>query len=415
MRSDNHLHVCMVTNLYPPELIGGAEKHVKQISEELVLRGHSVDVITTKHSDSGRFFTFSEETIGGVNIHRFAPLALYSPIEHQDQPFWKKPIQQMIGLWNPQTKSMIESKLAELSPDIVHIHNFGAFSASTFAAANSIDAKVIHTMHDYGLLHILPNLFKRGSISEPGLLMQPYQYLHKYVTERHLDFVTSPSNFVIKKHQKYGFFQNIPSEVLRLGIELPKKPVEEKLPPLECEEFRLLYVGQITHSKGIDVLIDAVRLVNDINIKVEIIGKGPKKSHLEKRSADLGQITFHGFVSEEQLQKSYENAHAVVVPSRWYDNSPMVIYESYARGTPVIGAHIGGIPELIKEDVTGFLFEPENPRSLATTISKAYHHLDQKSYEWTKEKGESLSLKNHMESLMEMYSRIEQLHGNNRS
>ena len=71
---------------------------------------------------------------------------------------------------------------------------------------------------------------------------------------------------------------------------------------------------------------------------------------------DDKRIIFHGFVDNKEIMKFYEMINFLVIPSICYDNSPLVIYESFSTGTPVIGSDIGGIPELIKENYNGFLF-----------------------------------------------------------
>ncbi|RLM40495.1 glycosyltransferase, partial [Haloarcula sp. Atlit-47R] len=127
---------------------------------------------------------------------------------------------------------------------------------------------------------------------------------------------------------------------------------------------QILYVGQLTYSKGVDVLVEAVADFDSEDIEVHILGKGPQKSKLELMASDLENIHIHGFVPEDELKQMYLEADLTVVPSRWYDNSPMVIYESVAYGTPVIASKFGGIPELIDNGQTGHLFEPENPNQL---------------------------------------------------
>jgi glycosyltransferase involved in cell wall biosynthesis len=81
---------------------------------------------------------------------------------------------------------------------------------------------------------------------------------------------------------------------------------------------------------------------------------------------------YNGFGSEQKLSELRELAAVAIVPSIWMENSPMTIYESYAVGLPVIGSDIGGIPELIDEGETGFLFEPKDVGELATAIRQLF-------------------------------------------
>lgn len=395
------MHICYISNLYPPETIGGAEKYVRNISEELVDRGHQVSVLTTASSDSGSVDSFNKQNQNGVDVFRITPVNMYTPIEHRDSSQWEKPIQHLVDLWNPHIYIKFKNILSRISPDIVHTNNFGGLSASVFTAAGSLDAPIIHTLHDYRLIDIHPDLFNNGKIIGVRKIMTPFRIFNKNVIESNIDRVLSPSQFVIDKHKEAGLFKSTPCNRIKLGVSLdnPREEVDYK----ETSDFRILFAGQITNQKGVDILISAFRRLEHDDIRLDILGKGPEKEKLERRSKGDERIQFHGFVSEEKLDKFYRLADATVIPSRWYDNSPMVIYESYSHSTPVIGAKIGGIPELIEEGVTGELFEPEDVHDLSSKLSSAYNifnkRMSQNAFEWAQKN----TLSNHVDRLESHY------------
>ena len=120
-------------------------------------------------------------------------------------------------------------------------------------------------------------------------------------------------------------------------------------------------------------------------------------------------MTFHGFVSETDLAAFYRAATVTVVPSRWNDNSPMVIYESLARATPVVGSDMGGIPELIDTPgddapTTGRVVPPEDPVALATAIESvcrtAPHVESQAAYA----RADDYTLSTHLDRLLAHYA-----------
>ncbi|WP_081909156.1 glycosyltransferase family 4 protein [Haloferax prahovense] len=395
------MHICYISNLYPPETIGGAEKYVRNVSEELVRRGHKVSVLTTAASDSGSVSSFNSERRNGVDVYRITPANMYTPIEHRDASPWQKPVQHIIDLWNPQIYAKFKSKLLSLEPDVIHTNNFGGLSAAVFTAAGAIDAPIIHTLHDYRLIDIRPDLFNNGEIIGVRKIMNPFRLFNKKIIEPHITQVLSPSQFVINKHKESGLFESTPCDRLKLGVS-PSNSGEE-INYVETDDFRILFAGQITKQKGVDILISAFEQLDQKDVRLDILGKGPEKEKLERRSEGDERIQFHGFVSEEELDRYYQLADTTVLPSRWYDNSPMVIYESYSHSTPVIGANIGGIPELIEEGITGELFDPENVKDLSNKLSLAHESFDKRMSENAHDWAQKNTLTNHVDQLENHY------------
>lgn len=123
------------------------------------------------------------------------------------------------------------------------------------------------------------------------------------------------------------------------------------------QTFDILYSGGLTKHKGIHNLIQAFRSINNLNVRLHIVGGGVYEKELRNIAAGDGRINFHGKFPNTEMRKFYQNADVVVVPSICYDVRPNVIPEAYSNGVPVIGAAIGGIPELVIENRTGFLFK----------------------------------------------------------
>jgi glycosyltransferase involved in cell wall biosynthesis len=104
-------------------------------------------------------------------------------------------------------------------------------------------------------------------------------------------------------------------------------------------------------------------------VGVDIIGTGPLEAELHELVHALGaDVRFHGFLSGKALSETVAAARAVVVPSEWYENAPLSVLEAYALGKPVIAADIGGLPELVVDGRTGWIFESGSLESLATCL-----------------------------------------------
>ena len=147
----------------------------------------------------------------------------------------------------------------------------------------------------------------------------------------------------------------------------------------EKTEKYYLFFGRLSYEKGIKTLILAFRETPQCRLK--IAGTGPLEEELKEfvRENKMDNVEFLGYQSGEPLQKLVSNAYFIMVPSEWYENNPMTIIEGYAAGVPVIGAKIGGIPEIIEDGRTGYLFESGNKGELIDLIQKS-DKMDKEEY-----------------------------------
>jgi len=137
----------------------------------------------------------------------------------------------------------------------------------------------------------------------------------------------------------------------------------------------------LSYEKGINTLLEVFAAFPDLRLKV--VGAGPKENELKRK--EYKNVEFLGFKSGRELYDLVRNARFVCVPSEWYENNPMTVVEAYSMGVPVIGARIGGIPEIVEEGITGFLFDSGNKESLIDTLRKSldldeYHHSEMKKH-----------------------------------
>jgi len=150
----------------------------------------------------------------------------------------------------------------------------------------------------------------------------------------------------------------------------------------------ILYVGRLTPEKGVDVLIEAFTqlLEKTPQARLMIVGssffEGAHKTAYQKKLIRLASpvkqaIQFTGFVSHDYLKYFYSCADLVVVPSVWQDPCPLVVLEAMASGTCLIATNVGGVPEVVRHRVNGFLVEANRPELLADTIQYALSHPEQ--------------------------------------
>lgn len=198
------------------------------------------------------------------------------------------------------------------------------------------------------------------------MAVEQYYRNHFFHPAKYIDGLLYVSNFAKKKHEQYmPALKDLPNIVLHNF----STRISEQHNPLKEKYF--LFLGRLSEEKGIITLMNAFK--NRPNDKLKIVGAGPleKELKLYKMNNNLINIEFLGYKSGQELLNLKRNAYFVIIPSEWYENNPMAIIESYAEGVPAIGSRIGGIPEIIKENETGYIFEPRNIEELTANIATA--------------------------------------------
>lgn len=178
--------------------------------------------------------------------------------------------------------------------------------------------------------------------------------------KRNLDRVVVPSRFYGEKLAEWGW----PKEKL---VHIPNYIHAENYQPEFTPGKAFVYFGRLAPEKGLRTLIFAAK---ESGVPLRIVGTGPIEQELRQLAKGATQIEFLGYQSGDALWNVIRSARAIVLPSEWYENAPMSVLESYGLGKPVIGADIGGIPELVQPDKTGALFPSGDADALAATLER---------------------------------------------
>lgn len=297
----------------------------------------------------------------------------------------------VIYSWEAQRK--ISTLLDEFPADIAHAHCiYHHLSPSVLVELKRRGIPTVMTAHDLklacpaykmmnrrgvcekcrsgNLLHLPINRCIRDSFTVSALVMLE-SAVHKTLGlyRRYLDRVVTPSQFYMQKLIEWGWPQAqltyIPNYV----------DVTAFTPRYQPGNY-FFYFGRLAMEKGAGTLIRAAARAK---VKLRIAGTGPEEEALKRLAAETGgDVEFLGFVSGEALWNRVREARAMVLPSEWYENAPMSILEAYACGKPVIGARIGGIPEMIQVGQTGALFESGNVEELAAQLRRFADMSDSK-------------------------------------
>jgi glycosyltransferase involved in cell wall biosynthesis len=183
--------------------------------------------------------------------------------------------------------------------------------------------------------------------------------------EKYIDHFLMVSNSIRNKHIEYKPYFKEKSSCLYNFLDI------NLYQPRYKKDDYYLYFGRLSREKGVKTLIDAFKKFPNINLK--IVGDGPIKPEVEEiiNNHGLTNVELLGFKSGKELTDIIAGAKFSIVPSEWYETFGLIIIEAMALGTPVIGATIGAIPELIKPDHNGFLFESKNSQSLCNAITQS--------------------------------------------
>jgi glycosyltransferase involved in cell wall biosynthesis len=131
---------------------------------------------------------------------------------------------------------------------------------------------------------------------------------------------------------------------------------------------RFVYFGRLSAEKGLATLLYAAARAR---VGVDVVGGGPQAAELEALAKSAGtDVRFLGFLSGASLDAAIGAARAVVVPSEWYENAPLSALEAAAFGKPLIVSRIGGLPELVTDGETGWIFEPRSVDALADVLAR---------------------------------------------
>jgi glycosyltransferase involved in cell wall biosynthesis len=306
-------------------------------------------------------------------------------IEFDHQYAWlDKIIKASKVIYSFEAKRKIGQLLDLFPADIAHAHClYHHLSPSVLSELKSRGIPTVMTAHDLklacpaykmlnrdgicekcrsgNLLHVIKNRCIKESLSASGLVMIESS-VHKLfkLYRRNLDKIIAPSKFYHHKLQEWGWS---PAQIIHIPNHIN---AECYIPNYQHSDY-FFYFGRLAAEKGVATLI---RAAAQAKVKLRIAGTGPEADFLQRLAVVLqSDVEFLGFVSGEPLKILIRDARAVVLPSEWYENAPMSILEAYASGTPVLGACIGGIPEMLQDGETGALFESGNAQQLAALLS----------------------------------------------
>jgi glycosyltransferase involved in cell wall biosynthesis len=328
-------------------------------------------------------------------------------------------------IYSWEARSKLAKLLDKFSPDVAHAHCiYHHLSPSVLGLLHKRGVPTVMTAHDlklacpaYKMLnkHGICEKCKHGNLSHVILnrcihdslaassLVAAESAVHKTLGlyRRNIDRVVTPSRFFLQKLMEWGW----PAEKL---IYIPNFiDCNQYLPDYNAGKY-FLYFGRLAPEKGVDTLI---RAAAQAGVWLRIAGSGPNEEEFKVLADEHGgRIDFLGYCSGDTLKELIRKARAVVLPSQWYENAPISILEAYASGKPVIGARIGGIPEMIPSEDLGWLFESGNVEQLAQHLQNVKGMADESLAEMGAQArsyvADSYSKERYLNEILELYSAL---------
>ena len=376
MTEHRPLHILLVHVWYYPH-VGGGNQHVEQIGMELVRRGHKVTVwcADVPEHDENRF------NRGGIDVIRIKPSRVLAGVD--------------------PVVSIKELSLDGV--DIIHLHDtLPILIRKTLKRAKKEKIPVVTTYHnDYIKTSISGKIIKKIRWA-----LQGRDTLHKSDAKIVL---TSYFESLLRTKGVKGKLDIIPNGFSKIedspSIPDPLKNRDNKRP-------LLVFVGRLSFQKGLDILMDAVDLFDqDPGFDLAIAGKGElsewlKERHTKLENSDL--VTILGLVTDPEKLWLYENATAVVIPSR-FEGLPTVLLEAMHSSCPVIMSDVNGLGSLVTKSYSGLSTIPENPDILSKKMKEIANSQKEQLSIWGKngfETSKKYLWPSVTENILQVYRRV---------
>jgi glycosyltransferase involved in cell wall biosynthesis len=393
---------------FPPTFRGGAEWRAYRTARALQQAGHQVQVVcadSITHGD-GKTLECAKTTYEGVSIHR-----LYFNLLQAPEPLRWRYRHPLVGRY-------VSDLLKEFRPHVLHLISGYLMSGSVIEAAQAVDVPTVVTLTDFWFLCPRITLVRSdGSLcSSPAdplacalclrkeqrryrlpdqstggwagkmlsfLWQKSNDELVRALEERKayllsllntVNAVISPSLFLKEMFECLGIS---PQRFLYMRQGLDVDNWVDAEPVASDWQLRIGYIGQIARHKGVDVLVNAFCRLHGEERKPQLLIYGDPEQfpdfakRLRKQQVN-GQdnVILAGRFDHSQIGRVLAELDVLVVPSVWYENSPNVILEAFATGTPVVVSRLGGMAELVTDGVNGFQFEAGDAEALAHVLQR---------------------------------------------
>jgi glycosyltransferase involved in cell wall biosynthesis len=340
----------MVSSLWPPEVLGGAELYAAALAARLRTAGHTVAVLTAG--------------VAGQDVVAQVRPWGYPLVEFGSQPRAKRLVFHAGDVVHPGAGRTVSRAIDEFHPDVVHSHAVQGMSAVVLTRVARLGVAHVHTLHDYWLLCQRNTMVTAGGVAcatRCRSCRAISSVRNAQLARRPPDVLLAVSAAVARPHEAALPWTRGRTRVLYNPVEpaaAPRAPRPRDAPPT------FGFLGQVSAVKGVRTLVRAFADAAIADARLIVAGRGTDADAV----TGVSGVEYRGWVDAAGREALYDEIDALVVPSEWEDPAPLVVNEARARGITVIGARVGGIPELIAPASEPLLFASGDVGELAARL-----------------------------------------------
>lgn len=390
------MKILKVIHGYPYRYNAGSEVYSQTLCQELVQQGHEVVVFTRQENAYQQEYSINWETDPSCSAIK---LCLVNMAHGKD------------GYQHSAIDTAFDHLLDRYKPDIVHIGHLNHLSTSLVAKAHLKNLPLVFTLHDFWLMcprgQFLQGINSKTEDLYPVCESQlnekcarqcywryfsrqedeeDVQYWTSWVGKRmnhirelasYIDLFIAPSRYLMQRF--IDDFSTHPSKIFYLDYGFHRERLQGRVRQPE-KDFVLGYIGTHKQAKGIFHLLKAFSQIEQ-HTQLKIWGSPlqPFTQSLHAYVKTLGHeverriFWMGGYRNDDIVKDVFNHVDAIVVPSIWGENSPLVIHEALEAKVPVVTADYGGMKEYIHHEINGLLFQHRDPKSLSIQLNRLVH------------------------------------------
>ncbi len=357
------MKVLILHSLYAPHIGGGAETVVRELAEGLQRRGCKITVLATG-PDAG----LNLEVLDGVRVYRAGLDNFYWHFTQARPNRFLRLGWHYRDRYNRGMRRYVRDVIAHEQPDVVLCNNLTGWSISAWDEISAAGLPIVQVLHDLYLLCPKDTMFKNGRSCERQCGTCSVFRQHHPEASAQVAAVIGVSRFVLDRITVRGYFARASRHVVHNSIGATASPPTTPRPQ-HSGLLRFGYIGTLSENKGVSWLIDQFQRLS-INATLEIAGRGKLDYEATiKNMADPAKVRVVGYQPSERFMC---NIDVLVVPSIWAEPFGLVAVEACAQHLPVIATNMGGLPEIIQDNLNGLLCTPADPDSLGRAMLKLY-------------------------------------------
>jgi glycosyltransferase involved in cell wall biosynthesis len=397
------MKIVLPVHHFPPRYSAGAELYTLRLARQLQARGHDAEVVCVEAIDAGRPGELQAEhdNYQGIPVWRLT----FNLVDAPERQLW--------NFDNPLLGAWFAEHVRQARPDLIHFQAGYLLGVAPLRAAHAAGIPSVLTLHDYWFLcpritlqrgdgalcasvpadpsgcvwcrrleqrrYRVPDQVSGGMVglaaraiglqAEAGVIAERRRQLHQALGLP--DAVIAPSRFLAQRFAAHAAPERM--YILRYGIDLT--PFQHAVSS-QHTALRIGFLGQVAPHKGVHLLIEAFRMLHGRGRPIELHIHGGLDAQpdyvaaLRQRSAGDTRIVLHGRFEHSAAPAILAGLDVVVVPSTWYENSPLAIMEAHAAGVPVVTAALGGMAELVQDGVDGLHVRAGDAADLARALQR---------------------------------------------